>query len=317
VVVTGTSPTARQRELGARLRALRNDHDMTVEEVAEKLLCSATKISRLETGARRPSLRDVRDLCELYEVGESASAELMRLAREARAAGWWTQYDDLNLDPLIGLEEAATDITCYSMNYIPGLLQTEEYAQGIIKTIAPKMDPQIVAQRVEARMRRQQVLAKDGPPRYQVLLDESVLRRGVGGPVVMAAQLDRVLAAVARKNAVVQVIPFDAGAYVAADGYFVLLEFAEERDLWPVVFIEGLAGNQYLERKVDIARFRETIDYLRARALSSAESVKLMTKVRNILRQQGNNYAQGLYASQGRNVRVVCRGSGLARFPHV
>lgn len=313
--MTGTSPTARQRELGTRMRGLRNEHNMTVEEVAEKLLCSATKISRLETGARRPSLRDVRDLCELYEVDESTSAELMSLAREARAAGWWTQYNDLNLDPLIGLEEAATDITCYAMNYIPGLLQTKEYAQGIIETIAPKMDPQIVAQRVEARMRRQQVLEKDSPPGYQVLLDESVLRRGVGGPATMAAQIDKVLAAVTRGKVIVQIIPFDAGAYVAADGYFVLLEFAEGSDLWPVVFIEGLAGNQYLDRKVDIARFRETIDYLRARALSSADSVKLMTKVRNILRQQGNNFALGLYLSLGRNVRVGCRGSGLARFP--
>lgn len=313
--MTGTSPTARQRELGARMRGLRNERNMTVEDVAEKLLCSATKISRLETGARRPSLRDVRDLCELYEVDESTSAELMSLAREARAAGWWTQYNDLNLDPLIGLEEAATGITCYAMNYIPGLLQTEEYARGIIETIAPKMEPQIVAQRVEARMRRQQVLERDNPPRYQVLLDESVLRRGVGGPAVMAAQIDKVLAAVTRGKVIVQIIPFDAGAYVAADGYFVLLEFAEGSDLWPVVFIEGLAGNQYLDRKVDIARFRETIDYLQARALSSPDSVKLMTKVRNVLRQQGNNFALGLHVSLGRNVRVGCRGSGLARFP--
>ena len=131
----------------------------------------------------------------------------------------------------------------------------------------------------------------------------------------MAAQIDKVLAAVTRGKVIVQIIPFDAGAYVAADGYFVLLEFAEGSDLWPVVFIEGLAGNQYLDRKVDIARIRETIDYLRARALSSADSVKLMTKVRNILRQQGNNFALGLFLSLGRNVRVGCRGSGLARFP--
>ena len=124
--MTGTSPTARQRELGTRLRGLRNEHNLTVEDVAERLLCSATKISRLETGARRPSLRDVRDLCGIYEVDASTSAELMSLAKEARAAGWWTQYDDLNLDPLIGLEDAAATITCYSMFYMPGLLQTRE-----------------------------------------------------------------------------------------------------------------------------------------------------------------------------------------------
>ena len=293
--MTGTNPTARQRELGTRLRGLRAEHNMTVEQVADRLLCSATKISRLETGARRPSLRDVRDLCELYQLDAPASADLMSLARQAREPAWWDEYDDLDLDPFIGLEEVATDITCYSMNYFPGLLQTEEYAQGIIEVVAPKMEPRIVQQRVEARLRRQQVLAKDVPPQYQVLLDESILHRGVGGPVLMAAQIDKVLREVAGGKVIAQVIPFAVGAYAAADGSFVLLEFAESPDLSPVVFIEGLAGNQYLDRKDDIARYRETVDYLRARALSPADSVKLMTKVRNILRQQGNNHAQGLF----------------------
>jgi transcriptional regulator with XRE-family HTH domain len=276
------SPTARQRELGTRLRGLRNERGMTVEDVAEKLLCSATKISRLETGARRPSLRDVRDLCALYEVNESTSAEFMSLARGAREQGWWTQYEDLNLDPLIGLEQEAATITCYSMNYIPGLLQTEDYAREIITTIAPKMNPHTVEQRVEARLRRQQLLQRNDGPRYHVLLDESVLRRGVGGPALMVAQLDKVLEAVRHDKVTVQVIPFASGAYLAADGYFVLLEFDAGSGLWPVVFIEGLSGNQYLERKADIARYRETIDYLRARAFEPPASAGLIIKAREI-----------------------------------
>jgi transcriptional regulator with XRE-family HTH domain len=279
---SGPSPTVRQRELGTRLRGLRNERGMTVEDVAEKLLCSATKISRLETGARRPSLRDVRDLCALYEVDESTSAEFMSLARGAREQGWWTQYEDLNLDPLIGLEQEAATITCYSMNYIPGLLQTEDYARGIITTIAPKMAPHIVQQRVEARLRRQLLLQGDNRPRYHVLLDESVLRRGVGGSALMVAQLDKVLAAVRRGEVAIQIIPFASGAYAAADGYFVLLEFGADSGLWPVVFIEGLSGNQYLERKADIARYREAIDYLRDRALEPSASVELVIKAREI-----------------------------------
>jgi len=278
--VTGTSPTARQRELGTRLRGLRNEHNLTVEDVAERLLCSATKISRLETGTRRPSLRDVRDLCGIYEVDASTSAELMSLAKEARAAGWWTQYDDLNLDPLIGLEDAAATITCYSMFYMPGLLQTREYAQGIISIVAPKMDPHVVQQRVDARLRRQQLLSRDSRPRYNVLLDENVIRRGVGNPELIAAQLEKVLETINAGRAVVQVIPFSAGAYATADGYFVLLEFEGRADLWPVVYIEGLAGNQYLDRKGDIARYRECIDYLKARALSPQESESLIAKAR-------------------------------------
>ena len=278
--MTDTSPTARQRELGTRMRGLRNEHNMTVEEVADKLLCSATKVSRLETGARRPSLRDVRDLCELYEVDEATTAELMSLAREAREPGWWNQYDDLNLDPLIGLEEAAAKITCYSMHYMPGLLQTRDYAHNIIKIVAPKMEPHIVQQRVEARLRRQQLLARENRPHYHVLLDETVIRRGVGKPALVAAQLDKVLEAVNAGRVSIQIIPFSAGAYATADGYFVLLEFKELTDLWPVVYIEGLAGNQYLERKADIARYREVIDYLNARALSPEESTALIRKAR-------------------------------------
>jgi transcriptional regulator with XRE-family HTH domain len=279
--VTGTSPTARQRELGARLRGYRAERGMTVEHVAGELLCSATKISRLETGARRPSLRDVRDLCALYGLDEPTSVELMSLARGAREQGWWTKYEDLSLDPYIGLEQEAAAITCFSMSYFPGLLQTAGYADSIIRAIAPKMDSRIAGQRVEARLRRQQVLEKANRPRYDVLLDEAVMHRGVGGPGVMAAQLDRVLEIMRRRKAAVQVIPFSAGAYAAVDGYFALLEFGENSDLWPMVFVEGLSANQYLERKTDIARYRETVEYLRDRALNLRRSAELIMAIRD------------------------------------
>jgi transcriptional regulator with XRE-family HTH domain len=279
--VTGTSPTARQRELGTRLRGFRTERGMTVEHVANELLCSATKVSRLETGARRPSLRDVRDLCALYGLDEPTSVELMSLARGAREQGWWTKYEDLNLDPYIGLEQEAVAITCYSMSYIPGLLQTASYADNIIRAVAPKMDERIAGQRVEARLRRQQVLEKPNRPRYDVLLDEAVMHRGVGGPGVMAAQLDKVLEIIRRRRATVQVIPFSAGAYAAVEGYFALLEFGENSDLWPVIFVEGLSANQYLERKADIARYRETVEYLRDRALNLRRSAELIMKIRD------------------------------------
>lgn len=278
--MSGTSPIARQRELGTRLRALRNERGMTVEEVAAELLCSTTKISRLETAARRPSLRDVRDLCVLYELDQQMSRELMSLAREARESGWWTEYADLGLDPLIGLEQEATSITCYSMYYMPGLLQTEEYAKHIIKTVAPKMDPHVVRQRTAARMRRQEVLDDDNGPLYSVLLDEMVFRRGVGSPPLMAAQVDKILQLVRSDRITVQVIPFKAGAYAAADSYFVLLEFDDDSNLWPIVYIEGLTDNQYLQRGPDIARYRETVEYLRDRALDPDGSIEFMENAR-------------------------------------
>jgi transcriptional regulator with XRE-family HTH domain len=279
--VTGNSPTVRQRELGKRLRALRNSHNLTVEDVAERLLCSATKISRLETGARRPSLRDVRDLCGMYDVGESVSAELMKLARDAREQGWWTQYDDLNLNPYIGLEQEAAAITCYSMYYMPALLQTEEYARLIIKDIAPKIDPAIHQQRVEVRMRRQQeVLDRDNRPRYRVLLDEAVLHRPIGGPQLMVAQIEMLLDAVQHDKATIQIIPFDAGKYAAVDAYFVLLEFDDPTLSPPLVFIEGLVDNRYIEREADIARYREAVESLRDSALSPRDSLKRMDDLR-------------------------------------
>lgn len=279
-VGTVTSPTVRQRELGKRLRDLRLQRDETVEQVAEKLLCSATKVSRLETGARRPSLRDVRDLCQLYGVDEATSAEFMTLAREARAQGWWTQYDDLKLDPYIGLEQEATAITCYSMYYVPALLQTEEYARAIIKAIAPKMDPAVLQQRVEARLRRQELLEQDKRPRYRALLDEAVLHRPVGGSATMAAQLDKVLEIEREGMATIHVIPFDVGAHAAADSLFVLLEFAEDSNLSPVVFVEGLTAHQYLERREDIARYREAVENLRDTALSPRDSVQRINEMR-------------------------------------
>jgi transcriptional regulator with XRE-family HTH domain len=274
--VTATSPTLRQRELGTRLRQLRTRLGLTVEKVADELMCSATKISRIETGHRRPLLRDVRDLCRLYDVSDSDTDELMDLARMAREPGWWSQYSDLNLDPYIGLEQDASSITCFSSYYVPALLQTEAYAREIIKAIARKMDPEVHEQRVEARLRRQQLLEQDNRPRYRALLDEAVLRRRVGGPAVMADQLGKILKLEREGKVTVQVIPFDMGAHASQDSNFVFLEFQEAS---PVVFVELLSTNLYQERNSDLDRYREAVDYLRDEALSPRDSVALVAEV--------------------------------------
>ena len=274
------SPTVRQRELGRRLRQLRQEHGYTVEEVAEKLLCSATKISRLETGARRPSLRDVRDLCGLYNVSATTTDEFMELARGAREQVWWTQYEDLKLDPYLGLEQVATAITSFTTFYLPALLQTEQYTREVIRRVAPKMAPEISQQRVEVRMLRQEVLKGDNRPRYRVLLDESVLYRRVGGPELMVAQIDKILQAVRDDKATIQIIPFDFGVHAAEDSNFVLLEFADETKISPTVFVEGLTGNQYLERKAEVDRYKEAIEYLRDSALNARDSVQHVTELR-------------------------------------
>jgi transcriptional regulator with XRE-family HTH domain len=277
----GVSPTVRQRELGARLRQLRNKRSMTVDQVAQELLCSPTKISRIETGARRATLRDVRDLSRLYNVTEPAdAAELMDLARQARERGWWAQYSDLKLDPYIGLEEEATGITCFSMYFLHGLVQTEEYARAIIKGIAPRIDPDVFEQRTKARLRRQELLKREKPPRFRMLLDESVLYRQVGGPGVMFRQLDKIMQLTNEHKIVVQLIPFEIGAYDAADSNFVLLEFDRE-PLSDLVFVEGLLSALYHERPTEVERYRESLENLRDVALSPKESANRMTEMRS------------------------------------
>jgi transcriptional regulator with XRE-family HTH domain len=282
-VADDPSPTVLQLELGKRLRDLREQHGRTIEDIAAELLCSTTKVSRLETGARRPNPRDVRDLCRLYEVDEVTTEKLMGLARDAREPVWWTQYEDLNLDPYLGLEHDAVAITSYTTYYLPALLQTEEYTRAIIKVIAPKMNPDVFKQRVEVRIRRQEVLEGDSRPRYRVLLDEAVLHHQVGDRTVMAGQLDKVLEAERQGIATIQVVPFDAGAYAAQESNFVLLEFAEGSTISPVVFIEGLAGNQYIQRPADIKRYREAIEYLRDAALAPRDSINFIREKRDEL----------------------------------
>jgi transcriptional regulator with XRE-family HTH domain len=277
----GGNPTVRQREVGIRLRALRVGLGLTVEDVGERLLCSATKISRLETGARRISLRDVRDLCQIYGVTDQAEVDgLMSLARQAREPGWWTQYDDLRLDPYVGLEQDAVAITSFSMYYVPSLLQTGDYARAIIKGIARRIDPRILDQRVEARLRRQQLLEKENPPRYRALLDEAVLYRQVGGLAVMEVQLDKLLKCAEDEVVSIQVIPFDAGAHAAADSNFDLLEFGGQTLQGPVVYVEGLLSQIYQERPAEIERYREAIEHLRDSALNARDSMALIAKRR-------------------------------------
>jgi transcriptional regulator with XRE-family HTH domain len=272
----------RQRELARRLRQLRADRDLTVEQVAEKLLCSATKISRIETGARRASLRDVRDLCQLYQVGEQDAAHLMGLARQAREAGWWDQYVDLGspVGTYLGLEAEATAITFFSTIFIYGLLQTAGYARAVIKGINPRIDPAVLEERVDARMRRHKRIEEANRPRVRVLMDEAVLRRQVGGPAVMAEQLDRIVQAASEGPVTTQVIPFNSGSLANSDSNFTLFEF-EEPPMPRVVHVEGLTGYLYLEKAADIERYRESLDQLRDAALSPRDSLVLITEIRD------------------------------------
>ena len=273
------SPTVRQRQLGMRLRAIRTGLGLSVEDAANELMCSPSKISRLETATRSPILRDIRDLGRVYQLDEPTINELMDLARKAKEPGWWSQYTDLRLNPYIGLEQDAWAITSFSTFYIPALLQTEGYARAVIKGIAPKIDAAIWQERVEVRLRRQQLLDKDEPPRYRVLVDEAVLHRPTGGPAVMAEQLDKVLKMSEEGKVTAQIVPFQVGVLAIQESNFVLLEF-KERGLLPVVFVEGLLNHQIMDKPTDVERYREALENLRDSALTPRESIIRMNEMR-------------------------------------
>lgn len=274
------NPTVRQRELSIRLRRLREENSLTVGEVAEQLLCSAAKVSRIETGARRVSLRDVRDLCQIYGVGDQEAAQLMDLARRARENGWWAHYDDLGVGPYFDLEQEAKAITYYSMSYIYGLLQSDDYARAIIRGVYPHMDDQVLKERVEARIRRQELLERASRPRLRVLLDEVVLRRRVGGPKVMSAQLGKIHDVAASEKVIVQIVPFSSGAQASSDSNMTLFEF-EDALVPAIVHVEGLIGAQYIDRRESVDRYREVLDNLRDAALSPRESQVLITEIKD------------------------------------
>jgi transcriptional regulator with XRE-family HTH domain len=281
----------RQRELGLRLRELRLARNLTIEEVAEQLECSATKISRLETAGRRAIPRDVRDLCGIYSVTDQAEVEeLMDLARQGRQPGWWAPYPDLGFGQFIGLEQEAVSITAFSMYYVPGLLQTEAYARALIKAIENKIDAKILDELVEVRMRRQQLLEKEAKPRYRALLDEAVLHRLVGGVAVMTAQLEKIMVNQTDGKAVVQVIPFSVGAHAASDSNFDFLEFEESSLQGPIIHVEGLTSNSYQERPSEVERYRDAIDHLRDSALSVRDSTALIARVRDTLTDQPHEH---------------------------
>jgi len=267
----------RRRELAARLRQLRLDAGLTIEDVADRLMVSTTKVSRMETAARGASQRDVRDLLDLYGVGGRDRDQLMTLARLSKQRAWWQQHD-LGYSDYIGLEAAALAIDDYESTNIPGLLQTEAYARHIVRGILFGSEPEVVESRVEARLRRQQLLAIDDPPTVQVVVDESALRRKIGGVEVMVEQLQSVLNRVSSSpNITLQVIPFSVGAHPGLDSTFIYLHLQEA--VSDVVYVEGLVGSLYLDTPGDLERYRQAFGRLKEVALTPEESLEKVAEI--------------------------------------
>jgi len=267
--------------LASQLRDLRKRSGRTVEEVAQELLCSPPKISRIETGVRSASIRDVRDLCALYEVDEPLRAQLMTLAREAKQQGWWNSYSDLGIDLLIGLETEAAQISSYESCVIPWMFQTSGYARAVIKGILPRIADHVLDERVAARLTRQELITRESPPYFWSLVDESALFRRVGGSQIMRDQLDNMVELAAVPNMTLQVVPLSLGAHPGLDNTFTLLEFKPPQT--PVIYAESMAGVLYLEQASDVKRYKEALMHLHAGALDPDSSVARIEKARSNL----------------------------------
>src|SRR5580704_16654455 len=208
-------PTVQRLVLGGHLRRLREDAGMTTEQAAASIRGSHSKISRMEHGRVGFKERDIVDLLALYGVGDGAEREaLLGLAREANTPGWWQVYADILpnwVEPYFGLEAAASFIREYELQFVPGLLQIEEYARAVIRLGNLPSEEEVV-RRAQARISRQQILGRENPPTVCAVLDEGALRRVIGGPQVMKAQLRHLIDISDHPSVTLQILPFSAGA---------------------------------------------------------------------------------------------------------
>jgi hypothetical protein len=246
--------------------------------VAEQLECSASKISRIETGHTTATPRDVRDILGVYGVVGAEQEELIQISREARQKGWWHPYTAVLTGAYVGLEQAARSIRAYEQQVVPGLLQTEEYAKAMIRAARPDITLEEVDRRVRVRLNRQSLLSQDDAIDLWVVLDEAVLSRPIGGDEVMRAQLERLVEAAELPNVTLQLLPFEAGAHAGMDGTFAILDFPEPGDP-DVVYAENATGGLFLEKSEELRKYIFIFDHIRAAALRPEESVNMIRKL--------------------------------------
>ncbi|MEU7607900.1 helix-turn-helix transcriptional regulator [Micromonospora sp. NPDC049204] len=260
-----TGPTVLRMLLGAQLRRLRESSGVTREGAGWEIRSSESKISRMELGRVGFKERDVSDLLTLYGVTEEHERDaLLKLARDANSPGWWHRYGDVLptwFQSYLGLEAAAALIRSYEVQFVPGLLQTREYARAVVLLGHGTAGPGEIDRRVALRMQRQQLLHRESPPQFWAVVDEAALRRPIGGPEVMRAQLTALIEATKSPNIRLQVIPFAAGGHAAAGGAFTILRFGDQ-ELPDIVYIEQLTSAIYLDKRDDLDYYAVAMERL-------------------------------------------------------
>lgn len=274
-----TGPTALRMQIGARLRRLRERNGIGCAEAGKAIRASGSKISRLELGRHGFKERDVLDLLDLYGVGDAAEREsLLELVREAKRPGWWTAYGEVVpswFEQFLGLEQSATTIRNYEVQYVPGLLQTREYARAVIGLEHHDAHDGL-DRRLTVRMNRQAILHRPvGAATLWAIIDEAALRRPIGGPATMRGQLAHLIdVAEHMHNVNVQVLPFSAGGHLALGGPITIMRFAQY-ELDDAVYLEQLTGARYPEGH-EASRYQEIMDLLAIRAARPARTVDFL-----------------------------------------
>jgi len=275
-VSSAQSPTFPRFQLGKQLRELREHARLTTEDVGLQLDCSPSTISRMEggkVGIRRSTLER---LLEIYEVSDREHIEtLIALAKQGKTRGWFARYGDLpsSYSRYIGLESSAVEMRNYEALVVPGMLQTEEYTRALLAAASPGQSDDAADAHVSARRERQGLLNRaENPLQFIAVLDESVIRRLIGGPDIMRSQLKHLADMGRARNVTIQVLPFSGGAYAGMAGSFAILKF---QDAPGVVYAEAMAGDIYQEAG-DVQRYDDVFESLRAAALSPFESIKLI-----------------------------------------
>jgi transcriptional regulator with XRE-family HTH domain len=281
-------PGAGRRRIAGELRRLREAAGLTHEHVAAELGWHRSKIGRIEGGAFvRLSLTDLRALLDLYGVTDTAERDaLIAMAKQARERGWWYSYSDVLPNPhstFIGLEAEATSIRTYQAQLVPALLQTEDYTRAVLQaTRMTTRDTEETRRFLEARKARQELLTREPAAKLWVVLDEGVLRRRVGGPAVMRAQLERLQEASDLPHVTIQILADEAGEHAGLEGSFTIMAFVKQTDP-DVVYLDAATGGIYLEKREDRERYTGVFDHVRASALSPKASLSLIERIAQAL----------------------------------
>lgn len=279
----GQGPTALRILLGTQLRKLREERGISRFEAGHLIRGSESKISRMELGRVSFRERDVEDLLTMYGVAdESARKPILELVKQANEPGWWHRFSDVLpgwFQAYVGLEEAAARIRTYEVQFVPGLLQTKEYARAVITAGAVGSAPEEIARRVDLRLERQrQVLERTTPPTFWAVIDEAALRRPIGGVDVMRGQIQHLVELMDQGNVTIQVMPFHFGGHAAEGGAFSILRFPEA-ELPDIIYVEQLGSALYLDKRDEVDRYSEVMERLCAVSTTPSETVDILRKI--------------------------------------